>query len=277
MTNPSMIDADAVALALVADLDESGDLYGGGWSSAVNLPDGRTARLRVRFDGDAGIGRWIDGEDHDDVFGVFAWRGTNPNTGHPAARPAGFDGRAEVLAGDARGDRWAGDVWWQPTGDDTDPAATVAQVRAWMRGDWFHVGLVVEVCDPGADPGEASLWAVEWDFPGQRDADKAEQVAELLREAGIEDASTAAVARWARDPLEAVARRMSEEDPEDQPAPKYHATLAALVAWWRDAVEGAGDWDVYGGPLADAIEFDYTNGLTIHDLLARVNDREVRS
>lgn len=162
--------------------------YGAEPGTSVDLGDGRTATLRVVFDDHAGIGRWIgEGRDghHDDVFGTFAWRGRDSCYGYPAERPAGFDGRARVLVGDSRGDRWDGPVWWQPTDDDADPAATLASVRAWMRGDWFHVGLVVTVDGPGGST--ESTWGVEYGDGAEVDAEHlVDMVADLLVDAGLD-------------------------------------------------------------------------------------------
>lgn len=266
MTTASMIDARAVASALVADLDDArGDLHGDGLRSRVDLPDGRTATLRVRFDPDAGIGEGVFGG-NDECFGRFEWRGRNRfGEDRRAERPDGFDGNARAFNGWQAPDRIDGAVWWQPPADilaERDPAYRRAmvdklaeQVRAWIDFRWFHVGLIVTVDDPGGDAGgEASLWAVEYEFPDSDGSHIVDYVAELLAEAGIEQASTASVARWARDPLEAVARRMTDAD---ESSDAYARTLRHALAWWRDVIEPMGDWDTYAGPMTDRIEEDF--------------------
>lgn len=177
------------ALELARDLLDGADVHYRGFDAAprtsVDVGDGRTATLRVIFDEDSGIGRWIgegrNGSDrhHDDCFGTFAWRGRDSCYGYPSQRPAGFDGRAVVL--DYTGARTAridGAAWWQPTDDDTDPAATLKAVRDYLDGDWFHVGLVVELAGESA-----ALWGVDWH--GDDSTYPAEVVADLLDEAGL--------------------------------------------------------------------------------------------
>lgn len=71
---------------------------------------------------------------------------------------------------------------------------------------------------------------------------------------GPEDPSLSTVARWARDPLEAVARIVSNSSREDPNPEPYFKVLGELLEWWRDSIEASGDWDVFGAPLAAAIE-----------------------
>lgn len=278
-TTPSFIDAKAVARELLDGADVSYPTYGNRESETrrVTLPDGRVASLAVVFDEGSGIGEWIgrDGKTeshHDDIFGTFVWRGTDRDTGRPSARPSDFTGAARVFTRYGQGaDRLDGSVWWQPPADvleqknAAESVESIAKmIESYLSGDWYHVGLVVTIADHGEEVGSVSLWGVEWglDDPDKSHADYlADTVAENLEEAGIGKASSAAVARWARDPLEAVARRISGEDPEDGEAPAYHATLRGLLEWWRERVEPAGDWDTYGEQTANRIESDYADHL----------------
>lgn len=278
-TTPSYIDAQAVARELLDGADVAYPIYGriDSERARVTLPDGRVATLSIVFDEDSGIGEWIGSNGkreahHDDIFGTFVWRGKDSLYGYPAERPREFTGDARVFTRYGQGgDRIDGAVWWQPPADVLEDAqgreslpALVKMIDSWLSGDWFHVGLVVTITEDGEEVGTDSLWGMEW---GLDDADGThakylrDTVAELLQESGIDRASTAAVARWARDPLEAVARRISGEDPEDGEAPAYHATLRDVLAWWRATVEPAGDWDTYGEPVADRIESDYSRAI----------------
>ena len=279
MSVSSYIDAAAVARELLDGADVSYPTYGNRESETrrLELPDGRVAALSVVYDEDSGIGEWIgrDGRresHHDDIFGTFTHRAPCRDTGRPSPRPDGFTGAARVFVRYGQGcDRLDGAVWWQPPADVLEQSnareaveSLVRTIDSYLSGDWYHVGFIVTITEDGEEVGSASLFGIEW---GLDDADGThadylrETVAELLEESGIGRASTAAVARWARDPLEAVARRLSGEDPEDEEAPAYHATLRDLLAWWRATVEPAGDWDTYGESLANRIESDYSRAI----------------
>jgi hypothetical protein len=265
MKTASMIDAGAVARQLLDDVEVSYG-YHSDAPTRVTLPDGRVAALMVRYDEDSGIGEWIgrDGkrESHDDdVFGTFAWRGKDSCYGYPAERPAGFDGRARVFTGYGRGcERLDGSVWWQPPADVSAEhlPALDETIRRYFAGDWFHVGLVVIIFENGEEVGSGALWGVEWGVDDPlHDSYLLETLTDLLEEAGIGKASSAAVAPWARPMLEAIARRLSGEDPDDGPADAYHDELRTIVAWWRGVVEAEGDWDTFGESFTDAIENRY--------------------
>lgn len=274
MSDSSYIDAAAVARELLDGAEVSYRTYGNESRETrrVTLPDGRVATLAVVYDEDSGIGEWIgrDGrrEEHsDDCFGTFQHRGADRDTGRPSARPDGFTGAARVFTRYGQGcDRLDGSVWWQPPADvleQSDPGEAVESlvktIDGWLSGDWYHVGLVVTITEDGEEVGSESIWGIEWgldDADGLHAGYLAETAAELLEEAGIGKASSASVARWARDPLEAVARRVSGEDPGDADSATYHATLRSVVEWWNELVE---DWDTYGDPLTTRIESDYLN------------------
>lgn len=274
-TTPGYIDAQAVARELLDGADVSYPVYGNRESATrrVDLPDGRVAALSVVFDEDSGIGEWIGHngkteQHHDDIFGTFVWRGKDSLYGYPAERPREFTGAARVFTRYGQGsDRLDGSVWWQPPADVLEDASAAESVESlakmidgWLSGDWVHVGFIVTIEEDGHEMGTASLWGIEWGLPdaeGTHADYLRETCADLLAEAGIEHASTVGVARWARDPLGAVARRISGEDPDDGEAPGYHAALRSLLEWWHGVVEPAGDWDAYGERLANSIESDY--------------------
>lgn len=278
-TTPSYIDAQAVARELLDGADVAYPIYGriDSERARVTLPDGRVATLSIVFDEDSGIGEWIgrDGKresHHDDIFGTFAWRGKDSLYGYPAERPREFTGDARVFTRYGQGgDRIDGAVWWQPPADVLEDQqgreslpALVKMIDSWLSGDWVHVGFYVTIEEDGHEVGSASLHGIEWGLedPDGTHADYLRgTVGELLDEAGIGSASSVSVARWARDPLEAVARRISLEDPEDGPAERYHAILRELLAWWHERVEPAGDWDAYGENIANRIELDYADHL----------------
>lgn len=67
------------------------------------------------------------------------------------------------------------------------------------------------------------------------------------------------VARWAREPLEVVARALHPG--EEQDSESVIIETAHVVQWWRDSVESQGDWDLYGGPLTEAIKAAYVAAL----------------
>lgn len=276
MMTSSYIDAQAVARELLDGADVSYPVYGNREAETrrLELPDGRVASLAVLYDEDSGIGEWCDQygkreSHHDDVFGTFAHRGKDRLYGYPSERPAGFTGAARIFTRYGQGcDRLDGSVWWQPPADVLELPDAREQVDAmakmidsWLSGYWYHVGFVVTITEDGEETGSASLWGIEWgleDPTGSHADYLRETVAELLEEAGIGKASTVGVARWARDSLEAIARRMSGEDPEDGvPVPNYDSTLRALVTWWKEDVEAIGDWDLFGAPLTEAIESAY--------------------
>lgn len=280
----SHINAASVARELLAGAEVIYGAYGSQPESTqyVELPDGRVATLRVVFDEDSGIGRWMDSggkneSHHDDVFGTFVWRGKDSLYGYPAQRPThlGFDGWARVFTRYGQGgDRLDDSVWWQPPAEVLELPDAREQVEkmakaidGYLSGDWEHVGLVVTIEEDGSEVGSASLWGVDHGYPGDDGSHAAEMVAENLIEAGIEKSSTAGVARWARDLLEAVARRISDEDPEDagNPSDGYHETMRELVEWWTDRVEDAGDWDTYADRIVNAIESDYASYLRAPD------------
>lgn len=271
MTTPSYIDERAVAADLVAMLGNDADLDGEGTTVGVSLPDGRRATVTLQHDDDTGIGSWREGEQapwsaDDEFYGTFSWRSVDRNTGYLLERPDGFDGRARSL--DYRGSRYErieGALWWQPPAD-VEPGPSVDQLEAMIRGfierDWTFVGVTVSIEDPAADgdPEERSLWGV--DYGGQaHDAHLASVIAELLIEVGIRKASTAGIARWARDFVETVAYR-AVEAPEDgsdvEESAAYAKALRAVLAWWGDVVEPDGDWDLYGERFTNEIERDFS-------------------
>lgn len=268
MTTRSYIDARAVARELL-DGCEVAHGYPGDrdrLTRRVDLPDGRVATLRLIAD-DCMIGEWRDAsgkaESHaDDVFGVFQWRGKDSTYGHPSERPSDFDGRARVLTGYGQGcERLDGSVWWQPPADVAadDLPKLEKTVRQWIAGDWGHVGVVVSILDGHEEIGTDSLWGVDYDHPESDGSYLLEVTAECLVEAGIEKTSTAGVARWARDLLEALARRVSGEDPEDGDSDGYHDTMRNVLAWWADHVDPAGDWDTYADDVVTRMEHDFAN------------------
>lgn len=231
---------------------------------SIDLPDGRRATLLVRADPHTSVGRWYDTngktDSHDDdTWGAFAWRGKDSLYGYPSERPKrlGFDGRARVFTGYGQGcERLDGSVWWQPPADVTEEAAAKIEsdLRRYFAGDWEFVGLVVEIFANGESVGDDSVYGVEWGFPGDDGSNAVDLVVDLLGEAGIELPSTAGVARWARDLLESVARRVSGED-EGEDA--YNRALTSVVGWWREEVEAEGDWDRYADPVVARIESDF--------------------
>jgi hypothetical protein len=75
--------------------------------------------------------------------------------------------------------------------DDTDSRPrdfecyTPEHIRAWSRGDWFFVGLVlsVQVGDVLLDDAAVSLWGIDCNFPGTNNAHMQEFANDLLPEA----------------------------------------------------------------------------------------------
>ena len=113
----------------------------------VELPDGRTVRLRIEHDPDT---RLI-GEGADfDCYGKLEWRDTRDRwgEGHWPARPDGFDGNAEVLCAPS-----SDPVWWQPA--EGSPARGTREFVEMRRGmlellefGFQQVGLeILETCD----------------------------------------------------------------------------------------------------------------------------------
>lgn len=274
--NASYIDAEAVARELLDGAEVCYGYHGerDRQTRRLALPDGRVATLRVVYDEDSGIGEWFgtNGErmaHHDDVFGTFAWRGTDRLYGYPSSRPThlGFDGRSEVFRRYGQGaDRIDGAVWWQPPADLLEQANVDSvlpdlrrHVESWLSGDWFHVGFVVSIVENGDETGESAIWGVEWDFPGGDEEHLVAVVTDCLEDAGIGKASSAAAAPWARDLLEALARRVSGADPDDSgaDAERYFDTLRNVMAWWHDHIEPRGDWDTYADGLVTRMESDF--------------------
>jgi hypothetical protein len=264
----SYIDARAVAREL---LDGCEVAYGypgdrDRLTRRLDLPDGRVATLALVSD-DCMIGQWRDTsgkvESHsDDVFGVFQWRGKDSTYGYPSERPRDFDGRARVFTCYGQGcERIDGSVWWQPPADvaEADLPKLEKTVRQWLAGDWGHVGVVVSILDGNEEIGTDSLWGVDYGYPESNGSHLLEVTAECLVEAGIEDTSTAGVARWARDLLEALARRVSGEDPDDEDASGYHDAMRNVLAWWHEHVETNGDWDTYADGVVTRMEHDFAN------------------
>lgn len=190
LQDPARSPVHRVAADLLDDVDPDGA------AATVNLPDGRTATLRVVYDTDSSIGEWIDSngrrESHDDdVFGTFAHRGTDRLYGYPAERPRGFTGRARVIRGYGQGcERLDGAVWWEPPADVSDAHLPDLErmVRAWFAGDWFHVGFLVSVDGPDDDGGESALWGIEygWGLGDDHDSYLRETVVDLLDESGLD-------------------------------------------------------------------------------------------
>jgi hypothetical protein len=85
-----------------------------------------------------------------------------------------------------------------------------------------------------------------------------------MRAPKIEDVSP-----WAQESLRSTARRIAAEEE----GAMYDAALNAVIAWWVDEVEAAGDWDVYGDPLTSAIEKDYRASTPAAELQSRVEWR----
>lgn len=266
-TNPSYIDAEAVAKSLFG-LDPSATYgHSGDSDVSLDLPDGRRVALRLVRDDSPGIGRWLGEEHgHDDVFGIFSWRKVDRDTGGPESRPSEFDGSARAF--DPRGYQCPnlGDrVWWQPPAEVVamGPEAVESLARtvdSWIRGDWGQVGFLVTITEDGEEVGSDSIWGVEWDYPESPNgnAGHVSILADCLSEAGIGKSSSIGVARWARDSIEAIARRLSDEDPDDAgPNDAYHATMRELLAWWKEEVEAVGDWDTYADPMTARMESDF--------------------
>jgi len=70
-------------------------------------------------------------------------------------------------------------------------------MEAWRKGEWFYCGIVLSVERDGIelDHHAASLWGVEWNYPGTDNCYLTTVANELLSEAL--DAGRAAAARLA--------------------------------------------------------------------------------
>jgi hypothetical protein len=87
----------------------------------LELPDGRTLRLRIEADLDTNLF-----EQPNEAYGKVAWVERNRSTGRPYPRPDGFDGSAEKLYTSRS------PYWWQPPKDiiDRDKARQLVKGRA---------------------------------------------------------------------------------------------------------------------------------------------------
>lgn len=129
-------------------------LYVGTWSDWVALEDG--SRVRAKLEGDDQHSLDDDG----DWFGSFHWPKGNE-------RPSACDGAALKIQ------TRNGPLWWQPPEDVKDDHTALAslekRVRAYVRGEWSYVGVVLEhQTAPCASCGErkshtSSLWGIESD------------------------------------------------------------------------------------------------------------------
>lgn len=159
------MDTDTIT-ELAGDLVDDGD--------TVELPDRRTARLRVEAD-DLTI------EDLEDPETIGRIAPVSHNYRDP--RPVGFNGAARKV--------WCGRsecVWWQPPADVLADAAALDKLRQWVR-DRLELGYVfvtVEIVGPDVDAyrrpivhAVASVGGVDELYPGL--------VAELLDEALSEE------------------------------------------------------------------------------------------
>lgn len=141
---------------LLADLGDDGD--------TVELPDGRTLRLRIEPDQDQ---RMPDG----DWFGAIEFvksprrDSIAADYGYPhSARPAGFDGAAEILRCNN-----CDPVWWQPPEDARKDRHLRDSMRSTLVNvlEYGYCGLVLELCDGRDAYGRpivvnmASLWGIE--------------------------------------------------------------------------------------------------------------------
>lgn len=135
----------------LTDLDHDG--------ATVDLPDGRTLRVRVETDHDTTI-------DDFDCYGQTAWVEYDRDTGSASPRPDGFDGRARKLHA------YGGDAfWWQPPfdmgmADDPETVRKNADLVVDLVSFGFK-GVILEMLD-GEDAygspivrGVASVWGVD--------------------------------------------------------------------------------------------------------------------
>lgn len=155
--------------ALVEALAEA--VYG---SDATVEADGQTYRARIVPDADHSI--FDDG----DWFGRLQWVGTDRDTGRPAPRPDGFDGRARKLQS-GRGDP----IWWQPPADVADDDLGTLGRTILDLLEFGYVGVIVERLDGTDAYGQPIVSAVAslWGIGGLDDeAEVAEVIGDLLTE-----------------------------------------------------------------------------------------------
>jgi hypothetical protein len=130
-----MPDTNQIRANLVTTLSQAVTRHhtigGGNAVTPFRSPDGRTFKMRVRALPDVTLA------DGDDWYGTLEW--TN---GPHDERPAGFDGRACVIARGKAFER----CWWQPPADvagSFELDQIRQKVRAYFANEWHH--LAVEI------------------------------------------------------------------------------------------------------------------------------------
>lgn len=134
----------------LSDLTQDGD--------TIELPDGRTLRLRIEVDEDASINDY-------DADGRVEW---TRNSDYGPQRPSDFTGRARIMDRDHRSTLW----WEPPTAELIGCVWTEAELRSeesrirLLLQDGFR-GVILELLDGTDAYGRpivkevASLWGID--------------------------------------------------------------------------------------------------------------------
>lgn len=143
------------------DVPAYGDYFGEGES--IELPDGYTARVRMNYDTDESA-PW---ENYDGHGVVSEWTDRAKRSGEwvllEDRRMKRYYAFAESVK-IARRDGWDTMPYGQGTKGERAHRATMADfeyLRQWCNGDWYYVGVTVELMRNGETVAEDSCWGIE--------------------------------------------------------------------------------------------------------------------